>query len=504
MKNILKITILFVLLTFVLLTTVSCKNILGDLPLFGDNGDTEGTTPEPTTPPHSHAFGAWTITQNATCTEKGTQERTCSCGEKETQEIDALGHTEVVDPAVSPTCTTNGLSVGMHCSVCGEILLAQEVTPATHVWAQIELVRAATCFVPGEEKCVCRTCGVEGTAQTEVLEHNFVQNEETKLYSCTICDARIFAGHLYAAFEGEYHWFEAYELCEEMGGHLVTITSKYEQAVIEDLMNSDLRTRDEYSIGGIRFSNGIQWITGEPMEYQNWEPGEPNFYEENQYFIIMYSKISSIQTGYWDDTEYKNREGFICEWDLDITECEHTFTEWETTCEITCWNDGEQYRICTYCGAEEIEIVPKLTHNFVFVEETGMTRCTHCRGVKYDDHIYILLTDACSWFDAYSHCTTLGGHLATITSEKEQTFVTSYLGTLKYSSRVWVGGYAIDKQWYWVTDEPFGYANWGAGRPEVDLVRENFIHINYDSTNQWNDMEAQAKYAYLCEFECEE
>ncbi len=42
-----------------------------------------------------------------------------------------VAHKSAVTPAVAPTCTTTGLTEGEHCSVCSEVLVAQEEIPAT-------------------------------------------------------------------------------------------------------------------------------------------------------------------------------------------------------------------------------------------------------------------------------------------------------------------------------------------------------------------------------------
>lgn len=98
-------------------------------------GETSSPVTEPDTPEttsHVHVFSDWQIRTAPTCTESGTQIRTCSCGEEQTQTVAPLGHKIVNDPAVSATPRTPGLSVGSHCCICDTVITEQKTVYFTN------------------------------------------------------------------------------------------------------------------------------------------------------------------------------------------------------------------------------------------------------------------------------------------------------------------------------------------------------------------------------------
>ncbi len=73
-----------------------------------------------------HSYTAQ-VTKKAACTTAGEKLYTCTrCGDQYKEVIAATGHTVVKDPAVKATTSSEGKTEGSHCSVCGQVIAAQQ------------------------------------------------------------------------------------------------------------------------------------------------------------------------------------------------------------------------------------------------------------------------------------------------------------------------------------------------------------------------------------------
>lgn len=122
----------------------------------------------------------------------------------------------------------------------------------------------------------------------------------------------------------------------------------------------------------------------------------------------------------------------------------------------------------------------------------------------YNGHYYELYDDILSWRDAEEYCKSLGGHLVTITSAKENDFVKSLAGK---GNREYVYIGATDEStegtWKWINGEAFSYSNFAEGEPSVNgYEMEDYIRLSA-STGKWHDVKNVTDSIGVCGFICE-
>lgn len=146
-------------------------------------------------------------------------------------------------------------------------------------------------------------------------------------------------------------------------------------------------------------------------------------------------------------------------------------------------------------------------------------------AVEFNGHYYKAYDISMPWTEAKTYCETMKGHLVTITSKQEQSFVESLLVNVQ-KKMYWIGMTATSKKPVWITGEEYVFSNWGHALPDNMCADEQYVHIyavNHCNLNneiiqsrgQWNDLtnngtsgaEADKKFylfenmGYICEWE---
>ena len=161
---------------------------------------------------HTHEWSEWQTITDATCTENGSKQRTCECGEVETEVIEATGHTpseetckhsqkcltcnevladalEHKDPqwvtVTEPTCTKMG-SRKQVCSYCDTVLATETIIATGHTGGD-----EATCTTPQ----VCLTCNETLVQALGHKESEWIIDAEptctedgSKHKTCSVCE----------------------------------------------------------------------------------------------------------------------------------------------------------------------------------------------------------------------------------------------------------------------------------------------------------------------------
>ena len=187
------------------------------------------------------------------------------------------------------------------------------------------------------------------------------------------------------------------------------------------------------------------WITGEAMSYVQWTlPSKTSSSTYRYMGILSYDWQNFNETGYIKISGYnKQISGYICEWDA----------EWSlnSAAENT---DGE-----------DTVVIPD-------------------DAIEYEGHSYRVYNSSSdlTWKEAEMLCEAIGGHLVTVTSEEEQTFLK--INIYKDGTYYFLGGfYDNSGNWAWVTGEEMDYMQWTEPSEESSLNYRYMGTLDYDWQN---------------------
>jgi len=270
------------------------------------------------------------------------------------------------------------------------------------------------------------------------------------------------SGHYYQLVTSAVSWDDARVAAEAstfrgMQGHLATITSAHENEVVHGLVSSNA-----VWLGGSDAGHEGQWQwvsgpeAGQGIGFSNWDFGwdyrEPNNFGGNENALEMYPN------GTWNDLDGASALQYI------------------------------------------IEYQPSQSPNIVLDPQSG--------------HYYQLVTSAVSWDDARAAAEAITfqgmqGHLATITSQAENDFVSALIPATEIPGyAVWLGGSDAghEGQWQWTSGteagQDVGYTNWNSGEPNNAGGGEDSLEMyGFGLSGLWNDQPATSLRYYVVEYQ---
>ncbi|KAF1394525.1 hypothetical protein PFLUV_G00001220 [Perca fluviatilis] len=119
---------------------------------------------------------------------------------------------------------------------------------------------------------------------------------------------------------------------------------------------------------------------------------------------------------------------------------------------------------------------------------------------QFDTRCFAFYMQRKTWLDAETFCQTAGGHLASIYSAEENTFLQDFIFQVTGAHTTsWIGGTDTDKvgTWMWSDGSRLKYKSWAAGEPNLPGV-EDCLLMNWVGFTSWFDWVCTNQASFVC------
>lgn len=184
------------------------------------------------------------------------------------------------------------------------------------------------------------------------------------------------------------------------------------------------------------------------------------------------------------------------------------------TCTSACTIDSSGCSVPPYCGDGKLNQPSEECDDGNTKNGDGCNSSCKvvCMGdeLKYGKNCYIDSwyfssgNDYLTWDAAEAYCVAGGGHLASVSSSGENSFL--YIdvmpgGLFDPSSPRWIGlnDKKTEGSFVWSSGDPFSYTNWKSGEPNDSGGNEDCVEIRWND-GKWNDNNCTNTRLFICEY----
>ncbi|RCN48327.1 lectin C-type domain protein [Ancylostoma caninum] len=264
--------------------------------------------------------------------------------------------------------------------------------------------------------------------------------------------------------------------CINLGGHLVSISNAFENDIISDNAKTALSSTNatDFWIGASDLVTTGKWAWTDDSNflYTNWAAGQPQSGKD--------CASSRLNDGRWLANGCSVTKAYACAVPPQLAStcpppptCPTLTTPTPAVC--------TQRRCAAHCDSEW----------------TYFVQANSCYKLFFGQ----------KWDDAEAFCIEQGGHLASVHSEQENTFVANLARTNEKQSNphelTWIGLKASGNAWVWSDKTKVDYINWAPKQPD-NPGKENCVQIAQDPSDHgwyenWNNEDCNTVMrAFVC------